>query len=118
VPGLHCEEGEQDVLIKWKTSRFYDTEIKRVECTRETEKAVWAQEYPWRIDGRKVPVERRRMKQSEDDAYHDTWEAAHAFLLERATTALDNARSRLAQAQGTLGNVKGMRKPEEAKEAA
>ena len=33
--------------------------------------------------------------------------------MERAETALESARVRLAQAQGNYGNVKGMKKPAE-----
>ena len=105
------------MLVKWKTSGFDRTEIVPVECARETEKAVWVLEYPWTLGGgrsTKPPIERRRMKNSEYDNYHDTWEAAHAFLLACAERELDNARARLAQAQGTHGNVKGLRKPAEA----
>lgn len=104
------------MLVKWKTCRYYGAKIERVECTRETDKAVWVLEYPWTIDGgrgTKPPTERRRMKTSESDNYHATWEDAHAYLLERAEYELDSARTRLAQAQGTHGNVKGMRKPAE-----
>ena len=104
------------MLTKWKTCRYYDTTIWRVECMRETDKAVWVLEYPWTIDGgcgTNPPTERRHMKQSESDNYHDIWESAHAYLLERAAAELQAARNRLAQAQGTHGNVKGMKKPAE-----
>ena len=105
------------MMVKWKTCRYRNAEIERVECVRETEKAVWVLEYPWTFDGgrgTKPPTERRRMKQGDGDNYHDTWDAAHAFLMARAETELDSARSRLAQAQGTHGNVKGLRRPAEA----
>ena len=104
------------MLTKWKTCRYYDTKIERVECSRETDKAVWVLEYPWKLDGgrgTKPPTERRRMKSSESVNYHDTWEHAHAFLMDRTERELESARSQLARAQGTHGNVKGMRKPAE-----
>ena len=101
------------MMVKWKTSRWRDAHIERVECTRETEKAVWVLEYPWTLDGKpnKPPTERRRMKESDSDRFHDTWEAAHDFLLERAELHLESCRDALRRAQGAHGNVKGMRKP-------
>ena len=102
------------MLTKWKTSRYYHAKIERVECTRETDKAVWVLEHPWTLEGlTKTPIERRRAKQSDSDNYHDTWEDAHAYLLKMAEYSLARARVRLADAQGALGNVKGLRKPVE-----
>jgi hypothetical protein len=107
------------MIVKWKTSRWRDANIERVECARETEKAVWVLEYPWTLDGNhnKPPTERRRMKESDSDQFHDTWEAAHAFLLERAERHLKSCLDELRMAQGTHGKVNGMRKPTEPHEA-
>lgn len=109
------------MLTKWKTSTSYPDKITQVSCSRETEKAVWTLERAWTIDGyddSKPPIERRRMKRSDYENFHDTWEEAHAFLLARADRELESARRRLAAAQGTHGNVKGMRKPAETEQAA
>lgn len=100
------------MIVKWTTGRYLAARIERVECSRETEKAVWVMEYPWVDGGRDhTPVERRRMKQSEGEKFHDTWEAAHLFLCEQAASGLQDARNRLGQAQSVFGNVRGMRKP-------
>ena len=110
---------ESEMMVKWKTCRYRNTQIECVECARETEKAVWVLEYPWTLDGgrgTKPPIERRRMKQSDGDNFHDTWESAHTFLMERAASELQAARHRLEQAQGTFGNAKSMRKPAESHE--
>lgn len=93
-------------MTKWKTSRWHPTKIERVECTRETDKCVWVLE-DWFGKTR----ESRHAKESGSEVFHDTWEAAHAWLLERAENALHHARAQLAQAQGNHGNVVGLRKP-------
>jgi hypothetical protein len=103
------------MLIKWKTSIYHQARIERVECTRETDKAVWVLEYPWVFPGEqqtKPPVERRRMKSSDSENFHDTWEDAHAYLTRQSERQLDVLRAQLAKAQGTLGNIKGMKNPD------
>jgi hypothetical protein len=92
-------------MIKYKTDRYAPTKIEVVEVLRETEKTVYRASV---CIGR---PEYREAKKTEYHQYHDTWEAAHAHLLKRATTVLENARAGLALAQGTLGNVKGMKPP-------
>ena len=102
------------MLVKWKTSRIGGAQIDRVECTRETAKAVWVLEYPWTLDskpGSIPPVEKRQAKIGEWARYHDTWELAHAYLLALATQNLEAARLNLARAQGHYGNLKGMKPP-------
>lgn len=101
------------MMVKWKVNSWTqsdDLSIKRVECTRETESSVWVMEDTagW---GRPPKMEERRRVKGND--YHDTWEAAHAFLLERAELKLQHARSTLQRAQAHYGNAKGMRKPPE-----
>lgn len=88
-------------MIKWKANfRWIGDGITPVECERESEQCVW-------INSRRIA------KRSDYDNYFDTWEEAHAFLLGRAEGALQSARRMLGRAQGTHGNVKGMRKPHE-----
>lgn len=84
-------------IIKWKTSRFIRDGITRVECTRETAETVW-------FGVRKAP-------KAGATAYHDTWEAARAYLMDRAQLNVAAARRALEVANSTLGNVKGMRPP-------
>ena len=73
--------------------------IKRKDIDRATESSVW-------IDGR------RRARRSGYENYFDTWDEAHAFLLDAAEKSLNLARSRLEQRQGSYGNIKGLKRPE------
>ena len=54
---------------------------------------------------------RKEAKRTGWGSWHDTWEEAHAFLLERAERKLESIRYQLQQAQGEYGNIKGMKKP-------
>src|SRR3954463_3843517 len=97
-------------IIKWKTSNWSDAKIERVECTRETPQTVWYMEKAFSIvRGDRPPVERQAAKQSEHHNYHDSWEAAHSYLFNRAEGNVAGARRALEHANGTLGNVKGMK---------
>jgi electron transfer flavoprotein alpha subunit len=93
---------------KFKTERYYPARIAEMEVLRETAQCVYVAETRFRRP------ERREMKETDFHRIHDSWEEAHAHLLERAERALINARQALQQAQDVLGNVKGMRKPEDA----
>lgn len=73
--------------------------ITEVEVERETKTSVW-------INGN------RRNKITEWDIFHDSWDAAHAHLMKRAQELANKARRELETANGALGNVKGMKKPE------
>lgn len=84
------------MITKYVTS--YDARINHIEVESETEKSVW-------IKGR------RRSKESGYERFHDTWEKAHAFLLDRETKNVEAIRRQLDYANGKLGNVKGMKKP-------
>lgn len=86
---------------KWWTNRDV-ARIDRVECERETNKAVW-------IKGT------RRAKISTADCYHDTWEAAQEHLLNHAEFRVQSRRRSLEVANSFYGNVKGMRKPADVK---
>jgi hypothetical protein len=99
-------------MLKWKTG-YRVAHIEGVEVVRETEQTVWVSEnVAWHGQPPKWKTRQRR-KGSGPDAYHDTWEAAHAHLQERAERDVAAARRGLEIAQATLGNVKGMRKPAE-----
>lgn len=97
-------ENKQAPLVKWVTGRFR-APIERVECTRETEQSVFV------MHGEQ---ERRAAKHSTYEQYHDSWDAAHAHLVQRAQGEVDAYRSRLESAKGKLGNIKGMKKPSDA----
>ena len=91
-----------ELITKYKTLEW-NTAIKSVFADRETETSVW-------IDGSS------RQKAGMAAQYHDTWEAAHAFLLERAERNQSAARRSLEIAQGEHGNIKGMKPPAPTKE--
>lgn len=97
-------------FYRYKTSRWADNKIERLECTRETDKTLWVLER-W-MDT--APVERQRRKDTSGEHYHETWEAAHKWLLESAEAAVIAARRNLEVANSKLGNIKGMKKPEDA----
>lgn len=88
-------------MIKYKTSN-YGVEIERVEVIRETAQCVFVV-----ASGR----ERRESKSSEWSKYHDTWQQAKDFLVERETVRVEAARRILELAKGKLGNAKGLREP-------
>lgn len=64
--------------------------------------------------GDREPVERKAARLGDRVCYHATWDEAHANLMEHAEQHLQSARSSLSVAQGYHGNVKGLKKPEDA----
>jgi hypothetical protein len=97
------------MLVKFKTDYSGKT-IERVEVIRETAASVYVAKNS--VFGN-AKGERRDAKRSEYAQYHDTWADAHAYLMERAEERVTDARNRLQQASGHLGNIKGMKQPEE-----
>lgn len=97
------------MIIKWRTGR--QVRIDRVECSKETAQSVWIS-----VDryGDHLATPQRASKLAQYHAYHDTWEAARDFLLKQAEAEVTQARRQLERANGKLGNVKGLRKPEDA----
>jgi hypothetical protein len=90
-------------MIKYRTAW---NEIEALEVLRETNSQVV------RAVGSHA-IERREAKRSEHYNWHDTWEDAHAFLIERAEAEVQTLRNKLEQAKGRLGQIKGM-KPKQA----
>jgi 2'-5' RNA ligase len=86
-------------MIKYRTAW---NEIEALEVSRETKAQVV------RVIGSHA-TERREAKRSEYYNWHDTWEDAHAFLIERAEAEVQALRNQLEQAKGRLGNIKGMK---------
>lgn len=82
------------MIEKWKTARWSEG-IKSVLVERETETSVF-------IDGS------RRAKRTSYTSYHDTWDEAHAYLLEIAERELNASRKALEAAQGRHEKIKGM----------
>ena len=87
-------------MIKYKAvSHLW--KIEPTEIIKETEKTIFLR------GGRK------ERKVSEWGSWHDTWEDARQALLSRAEGDVASARLRLQGANGKLGNIKGMKNPEE-----
>lgn len=89
--------------------RWNEANILEREITRETDKCVFYMDTYFGS-----PQETRENKVSDYGSWYDTWEEAHAALLESAQSVVVHARRRLEEANGFLGNVKGMQKPKTA----
>lgn len=100
-------------MKRYRTEKW-NNEITAVEIIRETDKSVWFLRNSWCLDGDGEMVETKAVKTSDNHSWHDTWDDAHAFLLKRAERNIASAKWQLQQAQGEHGNVKGMKKPEDA----
>lgn len=96
--------------------KFYarwDT-IKVVEVERETASCVFMNKKNWK--GNQI----REAKNADWYSYHDTWQAAHDWLVARAQRLLDEAKRRAAEATiqidvraAELEKVKALKEPEE-----
>ena len=81
---------------------YWERRIEPVQVERFTEQSVW-------IDGR------RRARMSDGygriDGYFPTWAEARDALLEEAEGKVASIRLQLEQANGKLGNIRGMKEP-------
>lgn len=102
------------MIVMWKTERGNAT-IERAECTRATNASVWFMQRPFTIGEReREPVETKAARHGDRVTYHASWEDAREHLLEHAALAVQSKRRQLELANAHYGNVKGLRKPEEA----
>ena len=85
-------------MIKYRT-RF--DKIVAFEVERETDKQVV-------LPAKDGFRSSRENKVSDWSNWHDSWEAAHAFLISAAERDVCSLRERLEQAKGKLGQIKGM----------
>lgn len=88
-------------MIKYRT-RF--EKIEALEVDRETEHMVFLP-----AQGGSRP--RQEHKVSDWSNWHDSWDAAHAFLVAQAERNVEALRMNLAQAKGRLGQIRGMKPP-------
>lgn len=86
-------------MIKYRT-RFGN--IEAIEVVRETGKQVVLPA----IQGLR---EMRENKVSDWSNWHDTWEEAHLFIIQEAEAKVKVLRMQLEQANGKLGQIKGMK---------
>ena len=101
-------------IIKWRTA-YKHNRILCVKCSKETNCFVWviAQIRPDGYEENlRKPVKER--KDSISAVFHDTWEDAHAYLMEKAETALRSAKRQVDLKRTQLEDVKSMKKPEQA----
>lgn len=102
------------MTVMWMTKRG-EARIERVECTRATSSSVWFMKRRFRIGSdQHEMMETKAAKHGDRVNYHETWEDAHAHLLEHAALAVQSKRRQLELANAHHGNVKGLRKPAEA----
>ncbi len=85
-------------MIKYRTE---SNKIEAMEVERETDKQVV-------LPAKNGYPSRRENKVSDWRNWHDTWEAAHAFLVANAQRDIDSLRKQLERANGKLGQIKGM----------
>lgn len=89
------------MIIKYRTGGWNLSSelIKPILVDRETENSVFI-------------GSTRNAKRSSFHNYFDTWGEAKAFLLKNAENEAVIARKRLEYANGKVGNIKGLKKPE------
>ncbi len=95
-----CRRGRMETW--YKISR-YSVDVVAVDVVSSTEKTVTVAGYRGRPN--------RAAKDSEYGKYFSTWEAAHAYLLNRCESRLRAAESNLTQAQLDRSAVAAMRSP-------
>jgi hypothetical protein len=86
-------------VIKYRT-RFY--KIEALEVERETDHQVF-------LPAKNGMRASRENKVSDWSKWHDSWEAAHAFLVAHAERDVESLRMRLEQAKGKAGQIRGMK---------
>jgi hypothetical protein len=83
--------------VKYLAEDWWKPEITKTQIQKETEKSYW--------DHRG----NRGLKVSSNKVLFDTFEEAKSWLLERCELRVKQARTRLDDVKGQLGNVKGMK---------
>lgn len=95
-------------MIKWQTRwPFSSNKIEQVECSRETDKTLWI------CSHRAATAERQVRKRTDYEQYHDTWEAAQAFVVSALTRKISSLQSELDKYHQQLQIVQALVKPEE-----
>lgn len=94
-------------MIKYRANIGWRFDIDAFEVVKETAKQiVYIDEY----NGKRS--ENRVAKASSYDKWFDTWEDAHAFLIENARAKVESLRMQLERAKGKEGQIRGMKKPQ------
>ena len=95
---------EQQPTIKWEIKKWGPDRILPVKVVKETDKTLWIE----RIDYRGKPSIDQRRKTND---FHDTWEAAHDYLLIKAKERVEYEKRNLNSARSELGMIEKMTKP-------
>ena len=85
----------------------YREEIQEREVFRETDSSVWVKSV-WAKNGYSQKLH-RRSKVTTTDRYCDSWEEAHAYLLDRAEKQVSYYKGQLQKARSSLGQIKSMK---------
>lgn len=91
------------MIVKWRTVRHLPTNIERVEYARETEKCV----YTTGSSGR----ERKSLKHSDWEQYHDTWADARTYLLDKARCEVEAYEAQLHKSRSKLSQIESLKEP-------
>jgi hypothetical protein len=95
---------EQQPTIKWEIKKRGSDRILPVKVVKETDKTLWIE----RIDYRGKPAIDQRRKTND---FHDTWEAAHNYLLIKAKRRVEYEKRNLSSARSELGMIEKMKPP-------
>lgn len=87
-------------VYKYVTHNYHPW-IEKVECVKETSRCVWLKEKQFD----------RVWRMTKGSRIFNSWEDAHAQLIQEATHKVIAARLMLQQANGHLGNIKGLKPP-------
>jgi hypothetical protein len=91
-------------MTKYTLSKW-STKIEPHEVLRETASSVYVKWYRGE--------QRRQSKNTQYCQWFDSWDAAHSALVMRCEREVEQLRRRLEEAEGNLGNVRGMKPPQE-----
>ncbi len=94
------------LLTKFKTEK-YSTKITQVACQKETSAYVYVA-----VGGYCHTGFCRQARRSGYDNYHNTWEEARDFLLERARQRVRVIKEELHKAQSELGQIESLTPPD------
>lgn len=92
-----------ETKIKYITTRWRDSEIQRLEITRETEKCIFY--FRMGFNGGREKKETRMLK---DEHVHETYAAARALLITRAEKNLEYKHTEVSQAERQLAKVRAI----------
>ena len=92
------------MITKYRTQhRTFGREILAIEILSETKRQV-----VYRLGDGSL---RRENKSGTVAYWHDTWDAAHEFLMAEANNKIKRIRRELELANSLLGGIKGMKRP-------